>query len=152
MPNEMGKILRMLARAQHIYIIGDGGSAAMADHFACDLLKNCKLPAISLCANTAVITALGNDYGFDEIYSRQLDALFAPEDVLVIFTTSGLSPNLLRAALRAAGCGEVIAVSGNSGGKLKKSATVFYDLTADDQQACEDKMSVFCHEVMRAMR
>jgi D-sedoheptulose 7-phosphate isomerase len=144
-PNFM-KVIEALKQADHIYIIGDGGSASMADHFACDLLKGCLLPAISLCSNSAVITAIGNDYSFDRIYALQLEILFKPNDLLVIFTTSGNSPNLVAASLYA---NKVLLVSGNAGGKAVEYATLFYDLNSQDQQESEDNMSIFCHEVFR---
>lgn len=149
MQNDFKEVVEMLSLAKHIYIIGDGGSAALADHFACDLLKNCGLPAISLCSNTAMITAIGNDYVFDEVFSRQLKILFLPHDLLVIFSTSGNSINLVKASLAV---DRVLVISGNGGGKLKEHATILFDVGSDDQQESENRMLVFCHEIMKLLR
>lgn len=148
MQNNLREIVEALRLAGHIYIVGDGGSAALADHFACDLLKNCGLPAISLCSNAAVITAIGNDYSFDDVFSRQLRVLYQPNDLLVIFSTSGNSVNLVEASLVA---GKVLVISGNGGGRLKERATILFDLGSNDQQESENRMSVFCHEIVKLL-
>jgi len=148
MQNNLKEIVEALRLAAHIYIIGDGGSAALADHFACDLLKNCRLPAISLCSNTAMITAIGNDYSFDDVFSRQLMILYRPDDLLVIFSTSGNSTNLVEASLVT---NKILAISGNGGGKLKEYATILFDVESNDQQESENRMSVFCHEIVKEL-
>lgn len=141
-------VIKKLKFASHIFVIGDGGSAAMADHFCCDLLKNCYLPAISLCSNSAIITAIANDYSSNDIFSRQLIVLFQPNDLLVILTGSGNSINLIE-ALKTVNDRNNIVVSGNMGGNIKKYADVFCDLGSRNQLDCEDRMSRFCHEVTR---
>ena len=148
MQNNLIEIVRALRTAGHIYIIGDGGSASLADHFACDLLKNCRLPAISLCSNTAMITAIGNDYSFDDVFSRQLRTLYRPGDLLVIFSTSGNSKNLVEASLIAS---KVFVISGNDGGRLKEHATILFDVESNDQQESEDRMLIFCHKVVKEL-
>ena len=135
-------VIMTMNMAKHIYIIGDGGSAALSDHFACDLLKNCRLPAISLCSNTAILTAIGNDYSFDDVFSMQLDVLFQPDDLLIIFSGSGNSVNLIN----------VIAVIG--GGILKGHSSFgkfVCVINGKDQMELEDNMLVFCHEVTRRL-
>jgi D-sedoheptulose 7-phosphate isomerase len=141
------KVFLMLKQARTIWILGDGGSAATADHFACDLLKGCGLPAVSLCSNAALITAIGNDFSFSEIFLLQLQCLYRPNDLIVIFSTSGNSENLVKAT-------EVIfaktlAICGNHGGKLKDKVNYLYDLQTNDQQKAEDRMSEFCHIIYR---
>jgi D-sedoheptulose 7-phosphate isomerase len=89
-----------------IFYCGNGGSAADAQHMAAELagryfLDRPPLPAVALTTNTSALTAIGNDYGFTQVFSRQLDALATPGDVLVAVTTSGGSANVL-AAVRAA--------------------------------------------------
>ena len=85
-----------------LYTIGNGGSAADAQHFAAELIikfsKNRKsLPAIALTTDTSVITAAGNDYGFNKIFSRQLEGVLNKNDILFSFSTSGDSENILSA-------------------------------------------------------
>ena len=85
-----------------MYFCGNGGSAADAQHLACELagrylLDRPALAAVSLTTNTSSLTAIGNDYDFDQVFSRQLEGLGVPGDVPVALTTSGRSPNVLRA-------------------------------------------------------
>ena len=137
-------VIEALENAEHIYVIGNGGSASISDHFACDLLKNTCLPAISLCSNSAIITAIANDYSFDYIYSMQLRMLFQSRDVLVVFSGSGDSRNLIEAVKVTK---RNIVVSGNKGGKLIGYASIFHELRSNTQMECEIRMSEFCHTV-----
>jgi len=103
---------------------GNGGSASDAQHFAAEFVGRFErerpgLAAISLSTDTSILTAIGNDYAFDAIYSKQVQALGAPGDVLLAITTSGNSANVL-AAVEAARAKEmtVIALTGRQGGKM----------------------------------
>lgn len=145
--NIIDEIISVLKKAEHIYIIGNGGSAAVADHLACDLLKNCQLPAISLCSNQAICTAIANDESFDKIFLIQLMALFKERDVLMAFSTRGTSPNIVNAAKYAAKIGKVLGIAGFNGGVLKNYSGIFYDLGSLNMQECEDRMSIFCHDL-----
>ena len=107
-----------------VLLCGNGGSASDALHFSAELLcryekERQPLAAIALPADTATLTAAGNDYDFSQIFSRQISGLGRPNDVLIVFTTSGQSPNILEAtkAATAAGLG-VIALTGRDGGPL----------------------------------
>lgn len=112
-----------------LFFCGNGGSAADAQHLATEYvvryLRNRRaLPAIALTTDTSLLTAAGNDLGFDEVFARQVEALAKQGDLLVIHTTSGNSPNLLRAAEAAARKGvPVLAMSARDGGRLKSLAT-----------------------------
>jgi D-sedoheptulose 7-phosphate isomerase len=140
----LAKFASELKKAGKIWLAGDGGSAALADHFACDLIKNCHLPAISLCANSAVITAIANDYSFEDVFYRQLMVLFQPGDLLVIFSTSGNSPNLVKAAKLIR---NVIVFSGNTKGKIISETKMVF-LVKGTQMEMEDEMLKICHEVV----
>ena len=141
------EIANTLKSANKIWIIGDGGSAALADHLACDLLKNCSLPAISLCSNSAVITAIANDYSFAEVFSIQLDVLFKKGDLLVVFSTSGNSPNLIEAVEL---IDNLLIVTG--GGKLMKCSGIVCKMDSEEQMSQENEMLIFCHEVVKWLR
>jgi D-sedoheptulose 7-phosphate isomerase len=113
-----------LLAGKKVLAAGNGGSAADALHLCEELVGRYKdnrraLPAISLAADGTTLTCIGNDFGFDRIFARQVEALGAPGDVLVLFTTSGNSPNLLL-ALEAARAGKltIVTLSGRGGGKL----------------------------------
>jgi D-sedoheptulose 7-phosphate isomerase len=117
-----------LQSGHKVLTAGNGGSAADALHLAEELVGRYKgsrraLPAIALVADATALTCIGNDFGFEHIFARQVEALGAPGDVLVIFTSSGNSPNLLAAAEMARNRGVLIVVlSGRGGGKLKGQA------------------------------
>jgi D-sedoheptulose 7-phosphate isomerase len=104
---------------------GNGGSAADALHLAEELVgrfdkERPSLPAISLCGDPTLLTCIGNDYGYERLFSRQIEGLGQPGDVLVVFTTSGNSPNLVAALHTAKSRGlKTIAVLGKSGGAAK---------------------------------
>jgi len=95
-----------LVRGRRLLVAGNGGSAAHAQHLTAELVgryrdERMPLSAIALHAETSSVTAIGNDYGFDEVFARQLRAHGRPGDILLAITTSGRSANLLRAAITA---------------------------------------------------
>jgi D-sedoheptulose 7-phosphate isomerase len=133
---EMGptldEALRMVretvARGGTLFFCGNGGSAADAQHLATEYvvryMRNRRAyPAVALTTDTSLLTAAGNDIGFDLIFARQVEALARPGDLLVIHSTSGNSPNVLKAAeaARAKGVG-VLAFSARDGGALRALA------------------------------
>ena len=107
-----------------LFFCGNGGSAADAQHMATEYvvryMRNRRAyPAIALTTDTSLLTAAGNDFGFDHIFSRQVEALAKPGDLLIIHSTSGNSPNVLRAAEAARAKGvPVLALSARDGGEL----------------------------------
>ena len=116
-------------RGGTLFFCGNGGSAADAQHLATEYvvryMRNRRAyPAIALTTDTSLLTAAGNDLGFDEVFARQVEALAKPGDLLVVHTTSGNSTNLVRAAEAAARKGvAVLAMSARDGGKIKSVAT-----------------------------
>jgi D-sedoheptulose 7-phosphate isomerase len=119
-------IMRAAITSGHrLYFCGNGGSAADAQHVATEYVvrymkQRRALPAIALTTDTSLLTAAGNDFGFDEVFARQVDALVGAGDVLVIHSTSGRSPNVLKAAERARGLGaQVIGLTAQGGGPLR---------------------------------
>ncbi len=107
-----------------LFFCGNGGSAADAQHMATEYVVRYKrerraIAAIALTTDTSLLTAAGNDYSFDVIFSRQVEALCRPGDLLILHTTSGKSPNLLRAAEAARAKGvATLALSAKGGGPL----------------------------------
>jgi D-sedoheptulose 7-phosphate isomerase len=124
-------ILDARERGATVFFIGNGGSAATASHFANDLsigTNDYERPfrVVSLTDNVAVITAIGNDFGYDEIFSRQLQVQGKAGDVVVAISASGNSPNLLRAFDCAKSVGiKTVAITAFDGGKLKGLADDF---------------------------
>jgi D-sedoheptulose 7-phosphate isomerase len=121
-----------------LLIMGNGGSAADAQHFAAEIVSRFRmerpgLPAIALSTDTSIITAIGNDYGFERIFSRQIEALAAPGDAVIGISTSGNSPNILKAlevALQA-GC-TTIGLLGKDGGAIKTICDIPLIIPSDD--------------------
>lgn len=114
-------IVKCLKQDNKIILFGNGGSAADAQHIAGELVGRFKkerkaLAAISLSTDTSVLTCLGNDYGFEYIFSRQIQALAKKGDVIIALSTSGKSPNVLRAISEAKkiGC-KIIILAGEKG-------------------------------------
>lgn len=120
----------VLASGNTIFFIGNGGSAADCQHLAAELVGRFKnerrgLPAVALTTDTSIITAIGNDYGFEEIYARQVDTLVGKHDLLVGISTSGNSPNVVKAIKLAKEKGAItVGMTGQSGGKLSNLCTV----------------------------
>jgi D-sedoheptulose 7-phosphate isomerase len=129
-----------------IVFFGNGGSAADALHLAAELvvrLSNDRrgLAALALTTNPSVLTAAGNDYGFERIFSRQIESLVAPQDVLVALSTSGDSPNILGGieAGRARGA-YLVAFTGETGGKLAGKVDLLLNVPSRDSQRIQE-----CH-------
>lgn len=119
-----------LEQGGKILVCGNGGSAADAQHFAAELvgryyLDRMALPAIALTTDTSIITAVGNDYGFADIFARQIEALGQPKDILIALSTSGASANAVH-AVEAAQARQMfsIAMTGADGGHLGTLANV----------------------------
>ena len=129
---DVGKALEMVrdtvARGGTLFFCGNGGSAADAQHMATEYvvryMRNRRAyPAIALTTDSSLLTATGNDFGFDHIFSRQVEALAKVGDLLIIHSTSGNSPNVIRAAEAAKLLGvPVLALSAKDGGALKHVA------------------------------
>lgn len=123
-------MLNTLRSGGKILVCGNGGSAADAQHFAAEIVgryykKRKALPAIALSTDTSIITAVGNDFGFNSIFSRQVEALGNAKDTLLLLSTSGNSHNLLNAAARGSEKGLVtIALLGKDGGDLKSRVEI----------------------------
>jgi D-sedoheptulose 7-phosphate isomerase len=114
-----------------VLIMGNGGSAADAQHMAAEMvgrmmLERPPLPAIALTTDTSGLTAIGNDYGYDFVFVKQVEALARKGDVVIAISTSGNSKNVIAAveAARTQGC-QVISMSGGAGGKLKGLSDVW---------------------------
>jgi D-sedoheptulose 7-phosphate isomerase len=122
------QIVKSLERGGKVFFFGNGGTAADAQHLAAEftgrfLKERRALPALALSVNSSSLTAIGNDYGFDIVFARQLEALGKEGDVAVGISTSGNSPNVMR-ALEAANSKSIfsVALTGKSGGTLKNIA------------------------------
>lgn len=138
-------IIDAYRRGGKVLLIGNGGSAADAQHIAGELVGKFKLerkalPAMALTTNTSILTALGNDYHYDIVFARKVEA-FAnhPADVLIAISTSGNSPNIIRAVEEARSRGiKTIGFLGKAGGKLKDLVDLALIVPSDDTQRIQE--------------
>jgi len=144
---------------KQIFTAGNGGSAALATHLAADFGKNVAGPGdkqpriLSLCCNSATLTALGNDCGYENTFSFQLRNLMNVGDLVVLISASGNSPNIVEAAKFAkTGGAAVIGLTGFTGGKLKELADVSLHTPCHVYELVEDAHSFFCHAIVTACK
>jgi D-sedoheptulose 7-phosphate isomerase len=141
---------------RQVFIAGNGGSAGNANHFANDLIyplsktKGSGIRAHALSANPSVVTCIGNDEGYDSIFAHQLAVLGRAGDVLIVFSGSGNSANIVKALEEAKRLGVVsYAILGYSGGKAKAIADVAIHLAVDDMQIAEDAQIALGHMILQ---
>jgi D-sedoheptulose 7-phosphate isomerase/D-glycero-D-manno-heptose 1,7-bisphosphate phosphatase len=146
-----------------IYTAGNGASAAIAQHWACDYTKGCsdlesgfKPRVISLSANIPLMTAISNDISYDEVYAYQLERLANPGDVFISISSSGNSPSVVRACEVAIDKGmDVIALTGFDGGRTRDLAHYPLHVDIQEYEATEDVHQAIMHMIakyLRAMR
>jgi D-sedoheptulose 7-phosphate isomerase len=142
-----------LRQGKKLVFFGNGGSAADAQHLAAELTVRLRaerpgIAALALTTNTSVLTAAANDYGFEKIFSRQIESLVGAGDVLVALSTSGDSPNILRGAEagRARGA-TVVALTGETGGKLSSLADLLLNVPSRDPQRIQEAHITIGHIV-----
>ena len=136
-----------------IIFCGNGGSAADAQHLAAELVGRFKLerralPAIALNTNTSILTALGNDYGYDTVFSRQVEALVNKNDIVIGLSTSGNSPNIIKAieAAKARGA-KTIGLTGGNGGSLAKITDLAIVVPSDNTPRIQEAHITIGHIV-----
>ncbi|NDY43218.1 D-sedoheptulose 7-phosphate isomerase [Dissulfurirhabdus thermomarina] len=132
---EMAEVFRGGGR---VFFFGNGGSAADAQHLAAEFVNRFRmerrpLPGIALTTDTSILTAVGNDYSFDDVFAKQVQALGRPGDMAVGISTSGHSPNVVKAlaAAREAGL-RTVALTGRGGGRMAETADLVLRAASDD--------------------
>lgn len=152
-------LLSCYERRSTVFLLGNGGSAATASHFACDLAKGTRppgLPAfrvIPLSDNVPLMTAWANDTSYERIFAEQLSALVRPDDLVIIISASGNSPNVLAAASVARQAGAlVIALTGQSGGQLSALADLSILVPSPSIEQVEDAHLAIAHSLCVALR
>jgi D-sedoheptulose 7-phosphate isomerase len=146
-----------LRNNKKLFVCGNGGSAADAHHFAAEVVGRYQkprkaLPALSLSADTSVLTAIANDYGFEQCFSRQIQGLGQKGDVLIAISTSGNSSNILEAAYTAQQIGiKVIALSGEGGGRLGLIADVLLAVASTHTARIQEIHGICLHALAEAI-
>ena len=136
-----------------ILLCGNGGSAADAQHFAGELVvrltsdyTRTAIPAITLSSDSFILTACANDFGFEQVFSRQVEALGKPEDVLICISTSGNSPNLIKAAQKAKEKKmKTVGLLGKDGGELKKFTDLSLIVPSHATPRIQETHICICH-------
>ncbi len=130
---------------------GNGGSASDAEHMAGELvgrflMERKALPAIAFASNPAIITAVGNDYSFNDIYTRQVEAFANPRNVFLVITTSGNSANVVEALKKAKASGmKTIAMLGRNGGKARTMADVSIIVPSEETARIQESHIMIIH-------
>lgn len=144
-------IVETLRRGNKLLICGNGGSAAEAGHFSTELVGRYfrtrrSIPAIALSADGSLLTCIGNDFGFDQVFARQIEGLAQPGDLVVVLTSSGNSENII-AALQQAQRQQLscIALLGRGGGKAKGLASVDVIVPGDSGRAAQEAHLFLIH-------
>lgn len=150
-------IIHCFKSGNSLYLCGNGGSAADAQHIAAELsgrfyLNRPPLPAESFTVNTSYLTAVSNDFSFDEIYSRLTQAHCHPGDILIGISTSGNSGNIIRALSMARDSGvTTIALTGNNGGELKNIADYCIIVPSKDTPRIQEAHILIGHIICEAV-
>lgn len=146
-------VVDALANGHKLLFCGNGGSAADAQHLAAEYVirfgrQRASLPAIALTANTSILTAAGNDLGFEEVFARQVEGLGQPGDLLILHSTSGNSPNLSRAAAVARSRGmRTVALLAKGGGALKEEVDLPIIIPTDSTARAQELQLAIGHAV-----
>lgn len=143
--------IHTLKSGKKILLFGNGGSAGDAQHIAAELTGRYKkerrgLPAIALTTDTSALTAIGNDYGYDKVFSRQVEALANKGDMLIGISTSGNSENILQAFEegKKIGC-KIIGLSGKGGGKMNEHCNINLVVPSDNTPRIQEMHIMIGH-------
>ena len=146
------------SQGKNIFICGNGGSAANAEHITNDLMfgfsknKNFGFRFMSLCSNTAKMTCIANDIGYEKIFSHQLQILGKKDDLIIILTGSGNSKNIINVVKTAKKLNiESFGLLGYSGGKVKKIIDNYIHFKVNDMQISEDMQIIVMNYVMKKL-
>lgn len=140
-------------RGNTLFACGNGGSATDAQHLVEELVARYRsnrraLPAVALSADSAVLTCIGNDFGFEQVFARQLEALARPGDLLVCFTTSGNSPNIVAALRMARERGAAtIGLLGKDGGAARHLADTTLVVRSEDTARIQEAHALIMHYI-----
>lgn len=145
------EVIRCLRAGGKVLLFGNGGSAADAQHIAAELVGRYKLerpglPAVAVTVNTSTLTAIANDYGYEHVFARQVQALGRPGDVAVGISTSGNASNVLRGIETAKAADLIsVAMTGRSGGKLKGVAQYCLRIPSDETARIQEAHILIGH-------
>jgi D-sedoheptulose 7-phosphate isomerase len=147
----IGAVVATIAAGRAVFLFGNGGSAADAQHIAAELVgrftrERRPLPALALTTDSSILTSIGNDYGFEQVFARQLLALGQPGDLAIAISTSGRSANVLQAVAAAQELGmQVIGMTGAEGGPLADRADLCLRVPSTDTARIQESHITLGH-------
>jgi D-sedoheptulose 7-phosphate isomerase len=140
-------------KGNKLLVMGNGGSAADSQHFVAEIVSRFRmerkaLPAVALSTDTSILTAIGNDYGFESVFTRQVEALAVAGDMVVGISTSGNSPNVEKALAlaRTRGC-RTVGLLGKDGGSIKKACSLALVVPSQDTPRIQEVHITIIHIV-----
>lgn len=152
-------IIEAYRNNKQIFLMGNGGSASTASHFACDLGKGTivegkeRFRVMSLNDNMALITAFSNDYGYEHVFSEQLKNLVNENDIVIAISASGNSPNIIEGINYAKEkSAKIIGFSGFSGGKLRECSDICIHIDSNNYGQVEDMHMILCHLISQGVK
>lgn len=143
--------IHAMKNGNKVLLAGNGGSAADAQHIAGEFVSRFAfdrpgLPAIALTTDTSILTAIGNDYGYDKLFTRQIQAHAKKGDVFIAYSTSGKSPNVVAALQEAKKLGVIcIGMTGSRGGPMKDVCDYYFDVPSADTPKIQEGHAVLGH-------
>jgi len=150
-------VVSVIERGNKILLVGNGGSAADAQHIAAEFTgrfvkERQPLPAIALTTDTSALTAISNDYGYDYVFSRQIEALANEGDLLIAISTSGNSRNIVTAILsaKAKGC-KVVGLSGASGGEMAAHCDIIIQVPSNNTARIQEAHILIGHILCKSV-
>ena len=149
----INEILKSLKNNHKIILFGNGGSAADAQHMAAEFIGRYKIdrvsiPAISFTTDTSILTSIGNDYAFEQVFSRQCSSLVNKGDIVIVISTSGNSKNVINGCKIAQKNGAfVISLTGKSGGKLKSISDILLNVPSNDTPRIQESHRTIIHSI-----
>ena len=144
-------IIKCFSNKSKVVIFGNGGSAADSQHFAAEFigrfqLERKSLPVISLTTDSSILTALGNDYSFDKIFSRQCESIVEENDVVIAISTSGNSLNVIKGIISSKNNGAtIVGILGNDGGKIKDLVNIPIVIPSNSTPRIQESHKLILH-------
>lgn len=144
----MKELVDLIKMARRVFVCGNGGSAATAEHFTNDLFSK-GIKAMCLNSNTSIMTMIANDFGYQYVFSNQMNVYATPHDLLVVFSGSGNSPNIVE-VLKQGICPK-FAILGMGGGEAAKLADHYLIVNSNKYEVIENKHLWIAHKVKKLL-
>lgn len=151
------RMIEAMAKGGRVYVFGNGGSAADAQHFAAELTGRYRrerrpLPAVAMTTDTSALTCIGNDYSYEDVFSRQVEALVRPGDIVFGITTSGNSPNVVKGLAAAKAIGALtVGLTGGTGGKVAAEADLALVVPSGTTARIQEMHILFIHMICESI-